>query len=118
MKTILVAEDNDSNYVLMTYILRRDYQFKRAKNGQETVDMANEGGIDLILMDVKMPVMDGLQATAIIKESHPDLPIIALTANAFDSDRQLALKAGCDDFLSKPVSSEKCLQTIAKYIGK
>jgi CheY-like chemotaxis protein len=118
MKTILVAEDNDSNYILMTYILRRDYQFKRAKNGQETVDMANEGGIDLILMDVKMPVMDGLQATAIIKESHPDLPIIALTANAFDSDRQLALKAGCDDFLSKPVSSEKCLQTSAKYIGK
>ena len=118
MKTILVAEDNDSNYILMTYILRRDYQFKRAKNGQETVDMANEGGIDLILMDVKMPVMDGLQATTIIKESHPDLPIIALTANAFDSDRQLALKAGCDDFLSKPVSSEKCLQTIAKYIGK
>ena len=118
MKTILVAEDNDSNYILMTYILRRDYQFKRAKNGQETVDMANEGGIDLILMDVKMPVMDGLQAKAIIKESHPDLPIIALTANAFDSDRQLALKAGCDDFLSKPVSSEKCLQTIAKYIGK
>ena len=47
MKTILVAEDNDSNYILMTYILRRDYQFKRAKNGQETVDMANEGGMNL-----------------------------------------------------------------------
>ena len=118
MKTILVAEDNDSNYILMTYILKRFYQYKRAKNGQEAVDIANEGGIDLILMDIKMPVMDGLQATSKIKESHPELPIVALTANAFDSDRQLALKAGCDDFLSKPVSSEKCLAMIAKYLGE
>jgi CheY-like chemotaxis protein len=118
MKTVLVAEDNDSNYILMTYILKRDYQFKRAKNGQEAVQMADEGGIDLILMDIKMPVMDGLEATAKIKEVHPELPVVALTANAFDSDRQLALQAGCDDFLSKPVSAEKCLQMIAKFIGK
>jgi CheY-like chemotaxis protein len=102
----------------MTYILRRDYQFQRARNGQEAVDMVNQGGFDLVLMDVKMPVMDGLEATAIIKEQHPDLPIIALTANAFDSDRQLALNTGCNDFLAKPVSSEKCLTMIAKYIGK
>ena len=118
MKTILVAEDNDSNYILMTYILKRDYQFKRAKNGAEAVDMVNEGGFDLVLMDIKMPVMDGLEATKKIKELHPDLPVVALTANAFDSDRQLALNVGCDDFLSKPVSSEKCLATIAKFIGK
>jgi CheY-like chemotaxis protein len=118
MKTILVAEDNESNFILMTYILHRDYQYKRAKNGAEAVWIADEGGIDLVLMDIKMPVMDGLEATAKIKSAHPDLPVIALTANAFDSDRQLALNAGCDDFLAKPVSSEKCLQMIAKYIGK
>ena len=118
MKTILVAEDNDSNYILMTYILKRSYQFKRAKNGQEAVEMVDGGGIDLILMDVKMPVMDGLEATAKIKEKYPDLPIVALTANAFESDRQLAMKAGCDEFLSKPVSSEKCLSVIDKLIGK
>ena len=118
MKTILVAEDNDSNFILMTYILKRDYQFKRARNGKEAVEMANEGGFDLVLMDIKMPIMDGLEATAKIKEAHPELPVIALTANAFDSDRQLALKAGCDDFLAKPVSAEKCLTMIAKYIGK
>jgi CheY-like chemotaxis protein len=116
MKTILVAEDNDSNYILMTYILRRDYQFKRAKNGQETVDMANEGGIDLILMDVKMPVMDGLQATAIIKESHPDLPIIALTANAFDEDVQRSLQAGMNAHLSKPVESDHLYRTLELLI--
>jgi len=118
MKTILVAEDNDSNYVLMTYVLKRSYQFVRAKNGLEAVEMADKGGIDLVLMDVKMPVMDGLEATAKMKERHPDLPIIALTANAFESDRQMAMEAGCDDFLSKPVSSEKCLEAIAKLIGK
>ena len=103
MKTILVAEDNDSNYILMTYILRRSYQFLRAKNGQEAVEMVDKGGIDLVLMDIKMPVMDGLEATAIIKEKQ--------------SDRQQALKAGCTDFLPKPVSGEKCLQAIAKLIG-
>ena len=118
MKTILVAEDNDSNYILMTYILRRDYQFKRAKNGEEAVEMVDAENFDLILMDVKMPLMDGLQATKTIKERYPDLPVIALTANAFESDRQLAFEAGCDDFLAKPVNSAKCLETIAKFIGK
>lgn len=118
MKTILVAEDNESNFILMTYILKRSYEFVRAKNGQEAIDMVEKGGIDLVLMDIKMPVKDGLEATKEIKAAHPDLPIVALTANAFDSDRQLAFEAGCDDFLSKPVSSEKCLNTIAKFIGQ
>lgn len=117
MKKILVAEDNDSNYILMTYVLKRYYEFERAQNGREAVDKALSGAFDLILMDIKMPVMDGLEATALIREQMPDLPIVALTANAFDSDRQLAMDAGCTDFLTKPVSSVKCLETIAKYIG-
>ena len=117
MKTILVAEDNDSNFILMTYILKRTYQVQRARNGLEAVKAADEGGIDLILMDIKMPLMDGLEATAQIKEKHPELPIVALTANAFESDRQLAIKAACDDFLPKPVSSEKCLKVVAKLLG-
>lgn len=117
MKTILIAEDNDSNYILMTYILKRSYQFLRAKNGLEAVDLVEKGGIDLVLMDIKMPVMDGLEATAKIKAAHPELPVVALTANAFESDRHLAMEAGCDDFLSKPVSSANCLATIARLIG-
>ena len=104
MKRILVAEDNDSNYILMTYVLKRSYEFERAKNGQEAVDMVLKGGFDLVLMDIKMPVMDGLEATKAIKEKMPELPVVALTANAFDSDRQLALEVGCDDFLTKPIS--------------
>lgn len=118
MKTILIAEDNDSNYILMTYILKKSYQFLRAKNGQEAVEMADKGGIDLILMDMKMPVMDGVEATTKIRESHPGLPIVALTANAFESDRQMMMDAGCNEFLSKPVSSEKCLATIKELIGE
>ena len=69
-------------------------------------------------MDIKMPIMNGLEATKAIKEKHPDLPIVALTANAFDSDRQLAEEAGCDDFLSKPVSSEACIETIKRFVGE
>lgn len=116
MKTILVVEDNDSNFVLMTYILRRNYHYLRARNGQEAVDMARLGGIDLVLMDIKLPVMDGLEATRRIKADHPELPVIAHTANAFESDRRAAMEAGCDDFLAKPVAGELCLKMIAKYI--
>lgn len=116
MKTILVAEDNDSNYMLMTFILKKNYIVERARNGQEAVDAADRGGIDLILMDIKMPVMDGLEATRRIKATHPELPIIALTANAFDSDRQQAFEAGVDEFLSKPISSELCHATIVRFI--
>ena len=118
MKKILIAEDNDSNFVLMSYILKKHYQFERAKNGQEAVELVDKNQYDIVLMDIKMPVMNGLEATKAIKEKHPDLPILALTANAFDSDRQLAMDAGCNDFLSKPVSSEECLETIKRYIGE
>ena len=118
MKRILIAEDNDSNYMLMQYILKSHYEFFRAKNGQEAVEKAKAETPDLVLMDIKMPVMDGLEATKAIKEKKPDLPVIALTANAFDSDRQLAMQAGCIDFLSKPVSSDLCIKTIRKYLGE
>lgn len=118
MKKILVAEDNDSNYVLMTYLLKKDFEFERAKNGQIAVEMADANHYDLILMDIKMPIMDGLEATKRIKEKHPDLPIVALTANAFDSDRTAAEKAGCCGFLSKPVNRDECISTIKRILGE
>lgn len=117
MKRILVAEDNDSNYMLMTYILKKHYEFFRAKNGKEAVEMVESEKPDMVLMDMKMPLMDGLEATRQIRVSYPDLPIVALTANAFDNDRQRALEAGCNDFVTKPVSAPVCLEVIAKYIG-
>ena len=118
MKKILVAEDNDSNYSLMSYILKKYYEYDRAKNGQEAVEKVESGQFDLILMDIKMPVMDGLTATKEIRKFNQDIPIIALTANAFDSDRSLADEAGCNDFLSKPVSGDSCLKSIKKYLGE
>lgn len=117
MKRVLVAEDNDSNWMLMTYVLKKNYEPVRACNGKEAVDMALTGDYALVVMDLKMPVLDGLEATRQIKAAMPNLPIIALTANAFDSDRQSAFDAGCDNFMSKPVSAEKCLKMIADYIG-
>ena len=109
MKRILIAEDNDSNYMLMQYILKSHYEFFRAKNGQEAVEKAKAETPDLVLMDIKMPIMDGLEATRLIRAAMPDMPIVALTANAFDSDRQAAFDAGCNGFLSKPVNAQKCL---------
>lgn len=116
MKRILIAEDNDSNYMLMTYILKKHYEYIRACNGQEAIELVGKEKPDLVFMDLKMPLLSGLEATRQIKETYPSLPIIALTANAFDTDKEEAIKAGCDDFLSKPVSSQKCLETIAKFI--
>ena len=104
MKTILVAEDNDSNYILMTYILKRSYQFLRAKNGQEAVDMVENGGIDLVLMDIKMPVMDGLELTQQLKNdpNYQHLPIILLTAKTQEENRAEALQLGADSYVTKP----------------
>lgn len=117
MKRLLIVEDNDSNYILMTYILKGKYELERARNGQEAVQKVGTASYDLVLMDLKMPVMDGFEATRRIKASHPQLPVIALTANVFDADRQEAAAAGCDDFLAKPVNRALCLQTIERFIG-
>ena len=100
----------------MTFILKGHYEYFRAINGQEAVDKATTEHPDLILMDLKMPKMDGLAATKQIKSMLPHIPIVALTANAFDSDRQQAIDAGCDAFLSKPVSAMDCLKTIEKFL--
>ena len=118
MKRVLIAEDNDSNYILMIYILKNRYEFERAVDGQQAVDMVMTGRFDLVLMDIKMPKMDGLEATKLIKEKNPEMPVIALTANAFESDRQMAIEAGCVEFLTKPISSQRCLAAIAQFVGE
>ena len=118
MKRILIAEDNDSNYMLMTYILKNHYEFFRAHNGQEALEMIRKEPYDMVLMDLKMPIMNGLEATRQMKAEFPDLPVVAITANAFDSDRQQAMEAGCEAFLSKPVSAMQCLGALKGILGE
>lgn len=111
LKTILVAEDNDSNYLLLLNILKKDYQLVRASNGKDAVRLHQEIQPDLILMDIKMPVMDGLEATMKIRQIDHRTPIIALTAHAFNNDKDEALRVGCNDFLTKPINA-KLLKSI------
>ncbi|WP_320970035.1 response regulator [Bacteroides nordii] len=106
---ILIAEDNDSNYLLVRHILK-DYNLTRALDGADAVWKARNESFDLILMDMKMPVMGGLEATRRIREFNAKVPIIALTANAFDSDKGSAIEAGCNAFLAKPLSKKQLLE--------
>lgn len=115
-KTILIAEDVESNFLLLKALLSKTYNLLHAYNGKEAVDMFLEYQPDLILMDIKMPVMDGLEATYLIRATSANIPIIALTAFAFDQDRVKVLEAGCNDFLTKPLSPPMLKETIAKYI--
>lgn len=101
-KSILVAEDIDSNYLLVKILLKR-FELTRAKTGREAVELAATGRYDAILMDIKMPEMDGIEATRRIREFDKTTLIVAVTANAFDSDREEALRAGCNAFVAKPI---------------
>jgi len=116
LHTILIAEDTDSNYILTKAILGKEYHLERAKDGMEAVNMFVEVNPDIILMDMKMPNLGGLDATRIIRELSPDVPIIALTAFAYDNDRKAAFEVGCSDFLTKPFTQEVLKEMIKKWI--
>ncbi|MEG0891082.1 MAG: response regulator [Bacteroidales bacterium] len=111
---ILIAEDNDSNYQLLNHMLKNDFQLFRTTNGVETVDFVKNDIVDLILMDIRMPIMDGLEATLEIRKFNKDVQIIAVTANAFESDHDAALECGCNDFISKPVSKADLINAMFK----
>ncbi len=117
---ILIAEDNPINQQLITHIFEKlGYQVEMTENGQETVDRLAYQDFDLILMDVQMPVMDGLDATRLIRRTHPASPtspvIIALTADAQEEDRQDCLSAGMQDFLSKPMQLDRLITMLKKW---
>ena len=113
---ILVAEDEDSNYELVRIVLAKRYRLIRAKNGIEAVTFCEEEHPSLILMDIRMPDMNGLDATRIIKEVNHDIPVIALSAYAFDENIREAREAGCDEFMAKPFRVEDLLDTVQKYV--
>ena len=116
MKKILVAEDEDSNYELVKIVLQKRYKLIRAHNGIEAVTMNEDEHPDMILMDIRMPEMNGLDATRIIKEVSSDTPVVALSAYAFEENIREAKAAGCDDFMAKPFKVENLIEMVKKYL--
>lgn len=119
-KVILVVEDVATNYLLVQKLLRKTgANLIWSKNGQEAVDECrNSQNIDLVLMDIRMPIMNGLEATKQIKAINVNLPIIAQTAYAMDGDGERSLLAGCDDYISKPLNINEFMMLIEKYLEK
>lgn len=116
-KKILIAEDEDTNYVVVKASLARTHvNLQRVKNGEDAVEKCLNEDFDLVLMDIKMPLLNGIDATKQIKAQKPKLPIIAQTAYILKNERDLCIQAGCDDYMPKPVKSYVLLETIHKFI--
>jgi signal transduction histidine kinase/ActR/RegA family two-component response regulator len=115
--TILIAEDDDPSYFYLTQVLKETgAELIRAINGKDAIEVIQKNKkISLVLMDIKMPVIDGYEATVQIKRIRPELPIIAQTAFALYDEREKALVAGCSDYISKPYKKELLLEIIAKH---
>ena len=117
MTKILLVEDNEDNRDMLSRRLeRKDFTVSLAVDGQDGVDKAKLDLPDLILMDMSLPVMDGWEATKILKADSETahIPIVALTAHAMSSDREKAIEAGCDDYDTKPVDLQRLLDKITK----
>jgi two-component system sensor histidine kinase/response regulator len=121
-KSILVAEDNAINQKVVMHILNKfGYKALAAGNGKEVLDCLSRNTYDLILMDIQMPEMDGLEATRTIRESdktYNQIPIIAMTANAMKGDDDKCIEAGMDDYISKPIDAGTVKQKIDQWIGR
>ncbi|HHT33876.1 MAG TPA: response regulator, partial [Bacteroidales bacterium] len=115
--TILVAEDDEDNFELINAMIGNDYYLVHAKDGDHAIRLFHSINPDLILMDIKMPVMSGLEAIMAIRQESPFYPpIIAVSAYAFDNDRKELMKNGCKDFLTKPIDRELLIATVDKYL--
>lgn len=114
---LLIAEDNESNYLLFEYLLKNDYQLLHAHNGIEAIELFRENQPALILMDIKMPELDGYRATAQIRKESMTIPIIAITAYAFAEDEEKILNSGFDAYIVKPVKTEQLKQVIKAFLN-
>jgi len=118
-KTILIAEDEEDNYTFLEVLLKvTGANILWARNGIEAVEICRKNtGINLVLMDIKMPHMDGIEATTQIKKNRSTLPVIVQTAYAMSADEENCIKAGCDAYISKPIKIESLFKVIKQYIG-
>ena len=120
-RTVLLVEDNEDNRTIYsTALSHAGFRVIEAATGQEGLDRARNEAPDLILMDMAMPVLDGWAATRILKgeEATRHIPVVALTAHAMSTDRQIALDAGCDGYLSKPVPPRSVLAEVVRWLGQ
>ncbi len=111
---ILIAEDDQASYIFLELILKAEgHQLTRGFNGKEAVNIYIQNQhFDIILMDLKMPIMDGYEATSTIRKLNPNIPIIAQTANALNSDAENAFKAGCNDYITKPINKTELISKL------
>jgi two-component system, cell cycle response regulator DivK len=119
-KTVLVVEDNELNMKLFHDLLEANgYNIVQTRNGLEAIDLAREHHPDLILMDIQLPEVSGLEVTKWIKEDDDlrTIPVIAVTAFAMKGDEERIRQGGCEAYLSKPISVAKFLDTVKTYIG-
>jgi len=118
--SVLVVEDHDVSYMYIEKILKKtNIKIYRAINGHDAIKICNEKNeIDIVLMDIQLPGINGYEATKIIKQQKPSLPIIAQTAHALTEDRKKSITAGCDEFITKPIKRQILLSVIEKFIKK
>ena len=120
-KTIMIVEDEEINFIFLDMLIKKKYpeiEIIHAKNGKEAIEFADQKDIALIFMDLKMPVMNGFEATREILKINPDIPIVALTAYSTEEDREAALNSGCIEFITKPIDKNKIFELIESYISK
>ena len=120
-KRVLLVEDNEDNRIVYSTILRHfGYQVTEALNGEEGISKAKSEMPDLILMDISIPIIDGWEATQVLKHDPGtrDIPIIALTAHALASDREKAMEVGCDGYLAKPCEPRAVVAEVQRFLGK
>ena len=117
-RTILIAEDEEFNFLYLREILAPTrVNIVRAIDGEMAVQICKDSSVDLVLMDIKMPKMNGLEATKIIRSFNIQIPVIAQTAYAMVEDIEKCLSAGCTEYLTKPISSKVLLNLIDQYIA-
>ncbi len=116
-KIILIAEDEQINFLFLKAVLKPSKaQLFWTKTGRETINFCNSHKVDIVLMDIKMPDLNGLEATIEIKKTNPNIPIIAQTAYVMEEDEEASIKAGCDDYISKPIRPDNLLTIMSKFL--
>ena len=118
MKKILIVEDNEKNIYLMNFILKnKGYEVIEARNGKKGIELAAKEKPDLIIMDIKLPDIDGTEATKEIRKTKDGskVPIVAVTSYALPGDKEKALEVGCNGYITKPINPDTFIKDIEKY---